>query len=192
MLTPETWGKQYPDRPSLHREIIGSNDEQLPLVEVMLRLVKWSIEELCHKNLATLLNFFEKLVSGKSALLDPDYHDSLLSDNESFSRSKAYFWAINTLKEIDESISENITQLERCADYWPFTSSWPPRDESHHSIQKQTTHIHLQLKPSVEKLSSFREKFKALREEAKALRDGVSVSKPPLLKTKYIEESRIS
>jgi hypothetical protein len=104
--------------------------------------------------------------------LDPDYHDSLLSDNENFSRSKTYFWAINTLREIEESISENIKQVEGCVDSWPRPRS------SEDKVLQQTNHIKAQLTPCVERLSTMKQNFNVLREEAKALRDGVSVFNP--------------
>ncbi|PMD28753.1 hypothetical protein L207DRAFT_400800, partial [Hyaloscypha variabilis F] len=38
-----------------------------------------------------LHEYLQKVISERSALLDPPKHDRLLSDDEYFSRSKAYF-----------------------------------------------------------------------------------------------------
>ncbi|KAF7890698.1 hypothetical protein EAF00_009013 [Botryotinia globosa] len=48
-----------------------------------------------------ILEYFENLITEKIAFLDPLKHDNLLVDDETFSRSKRYFWAISTLKELD-------------------------------------------------------------------------------------------
>ena len=45
--------------------------------------------------------------------MNPEYHDSLLSDDKTFSRSKRYFWAIEFLEEAGNSISDNIYQAKR-------------------------------------------------------------------------------
>jgi len=88
----------------------------------------------------------------KDILSDPDAHDSLLFDDDSFSRSRRYFWAINYLAELDISISGNIVELEKFA---KKERSGPLRDQL----------IQLQF---------LRERLRDQREEAIALRDGVS------------------
>ena len=88
----------------------------------------------------------------KDILSDPDAHDSLLFDDDSFSRSRRYFWAINYLAELDISISGNIVELEKFAKKERFG---PLRDQL----------IQLQF---------LRERLRDQREEAIALRDGVS------------------
>ncbi|KAJ8068610.1 hypothetical protein OCU04_002317 [Sclerotinia nivalis] len=57
--------------------------------------------------------YFDNLVSEKVAFLDPQYHDTLLVDDEAFSRSKKYFWAISTLQELDISITDNIREVAK-------------------------------------------------------------------------------
>ncbi|CZR60205.1 uncharacterized protein PAC_10101 [Phialocephala subalpina] len=80
--------------------------------------------------------------------------------------SKTYFWAINALKEIHESISGNIKELEACTTSWAEALS--NSVDAYHGLK---TRIQRQFKPYVDQLSTTREKFKGLREEAKALRD---------------------
>ncbi|KAF7934034.1 uncharacterized protein EAE97_008394 [Botrytis byssoidea] len=58
-----------------------------------------------------ILEYFDNLIIEKIAFLDPLKHDNLLVDDETFSRSKRYFWVISTLKELDAVISENIQQV---------------------------------------------------------------------------------
>jgi hypothetical protein len=168
ILMPETWGSSrssgflYDE----HSEYLRMGRS---ILVVMAMLVRRSITEMCDNALANLLRYFQNLVSEKSALLDPNYHDGLLSDDDNFSRSKAYFWAINTLREIEGSILENVKQIECCADCWP--SRWSSENE----IPWQTNYVKTQLEPSITRLLTIKENFKAIRIEATALRDGVSV-----------------
>jgi len=187
MLTPETWqawdekrGGRQKIWKSLYTEDeqSGTSDNNnLSLFEVMLRLMQNSIGQLCDSKLKELLEYFQALVSEKSALFDPNLHDSLLSDNETFSRSKTYFWAINMLREIDISISRNINQVEGCINAWPRQDS-SEENEAHKAVRAEE-----QLRPSIEKLSALKDKFKTLRDEGLALRDGVSDFRTLFLKS---------
>jgi hypothetical protein len=188
MLTPETWeawdeksGQSLGSGDSLYTEAEQSGTsglDNLSLFQVMIRLVQNSITQLCDSKLKELLEYFQELVSEKSALFNPDLHDSLLSDDETFSRSKTYFWAINMLREIEISISRNIKQIEDCINTWPRLNSSEENDRD------RARRAEKQLRPSIEKLTALRDKFKAMREEAQALRDGVSDSRIPLLKSR--------
>lgn len=93
---------------------------------------------------------------------DPNAHDSLLFDDDSFSRSRKYFWAINYLAELDISISENIVQLGRFV-------------KTNKALQQQLT-----------QLRYLRSRLRDQRNEAIALRDGVSVSIFFLFDLKYL------
>jgi hypothetical protein len=189
MLTPETWRSW--DEKKEKEAVLGSlytedkqtgisGHDRLSLFRVMIRLVQNSITQLCDSKLKELLEYFQVLVSEKSALFDPNLHDSLLSDNETFSRSKTYFWSINMLREIEISISRNINQVEGCIRDWPRTNS-SEEDEAYRVLRAEE-----QLRPTVEKLSAMKDKFKTLREEAQALRDGVSDFRTPKLKSRPI------
>jgi hypothetical protein len=88
----------------------------------------------------------------RDILSDPDAHDGLLFDDDSFSRSRRYFWAINYLAELDNSISGNIVEVEKLA--------------SNRALMDQLS-----------RLQYLRGKLRAQREDAIALRDGVSDSR---------------
>ncbi|KAF7864407.1 hypothetical protein EAF04_006541 [Stromatinia cepivora] len=60
-----------------------------------------------------ILTYFGNLIKERAAFLDLGLHDTLLVDDEEFSRSKRYFWAISTLQELDISITENMSQVEK-------------------------------------------------------------------------------
>lgn len=102
-----------------------------------------------------ILEYFTWLLGHRDTLSDPDSHDSLLFDDDSFSRSRRYFWAINYLAELDISISRNIIQLDRLI----------REDSPNKSLREQ-----------LNQLQHLRERILGQREEAIALRDGVSNS----------------
>jgi hypothetical protein len=89
-------------------------------------------------------------------LSDPDAHDSLLFDDDSFSRSRKYFWAINYLAELDTSISGNIVELDKAA------------KRCERSFRRAA------LEEQLGQLQYLRQRLQAQREDAIALRDGVS------------------
>ena len=100
-----------------------------------------------------ILEYFTWLLGHRDSLSDPDAHDSLLFDDDSFSRSRRYFWAINYLAELDISISRNIIQLDR----------FIREDSPNKSLREQ-----------LNQLQHLRERILGQRDEAIALRDGVS------------------
>ncbi len=96
-----------------------------------------------------IAEYFSKLLGHRDTLSDPDAHDSLLFDDDSFSRSRKYFWAINYLAELDISISGNIVELEKFA-------------VGNNSLREQ-----------LKQLYYLRERIRDQRDEAIALRDGL-------------------
>lgn len=116
-----------------------------------------------------IARYFDELLTEKRDLLRPDYHDSLLTDNDQFSRSKTYFWAIEFLKEAGKSVSDNIQQIQ-C--FLKILESNPPTSRRAELEFKQRLKRH---GITLQKLESLRTRFKLKKEEAMALRDGVSV-----------------
>jgi hypothetical protein len=117
------------------------------MIEFTLRMVieRWE----------KIAEYFAWLVGHhKDILSDPDAHDSLLFDDDSFSRSRRYFWAINYLAELDISISGNIVELEK--------------------FEKRQKYRSGSLRDQLIQLQFLRERLRDQREEAIALRDGVS------------------
>jgi hypothetical protein len=112
-----------------------------------------------------IAEYFAWLIGHRDALADPEIHDSLLFDDASFSRSRRYFWAINYLAELDDSIAGNILQLER------WIASWP----QHLSVGGKEMNAEVRSLPErLNELMALQLRLKALRQEAIALRDGVS------------------
>ncbi|KAK0655942.1 hypothetical protein B0T16DRAFT_23449 [Cercophora newfieldiana] len=144
------------------------------------------MSDVAHKCLLSVLDkweeiaeFFDELLCEKRALFDPNYHDTLLTDDVALSRSKKYFWAIEFLKELEKSVTDNIRQVDRFAAFLranPPPTSRNSRDFSAR-IRKQYA--------ALIKLEALRVRFANKREEAVALRDG-------LFNASAVIESRMS
>jgi hypothetical protein len=116
-----------------------------------------------------MAEYFEDIFCEKRAVLDPAFHDTLLTDDVTLSRSKKYFWAIEFLKELEKSVVDNIRQVDRFLGLLrdnPPPHSRNPRDFDSR-IRKQYA--------CLTKLEILRARFAQKREEAMALRDGVSL-----------------
>jgi hypothetical protein len=112
--------------------------------------------------------YMEGLLAEKNGLLDPEYHDSLLTDDATFTRSKKYFWAIEFLIEAETSVLDNISQAKRFVE---FMNSNPPSGEVARRMFMMRLKKH---NTAIQKLDIIRKSFVKKKEEAKALRDGVS------------------
>jgi hypothetical protein len=133
------------------------------------------MNEFIHKALLGVLSrweeiagYFDEILSEKKGLLNLKYHDSLLTDDGTFSRSKKYFWAIGFLEEVGCSISDNIYQVERFVEFMKL-NALDAVGGSHQFQSRIKKHC-----GTIQKLHSLRMRFKHKKEEAMALRDGVS------------------
>jgi hypothetical protein len=127
-------------------------------------IVEFTIRVVINRWLA-ITEYFAWLIGHREALADPEAHDSLLFDDASFSRSRRYFWAINYLAELDDSIAGNIAQLESWIAKWP----------QHLTVGSKETHDDVRSLPErLNQLMTLQLRLRALRQEAIALRDGVS------------------
>ncbi|KAN0108226.1 hypothetical protein V8E51_007968 [Hyaloscypha variabilis] len=111
--------------------------------------------------------YMEGLLAEKNGLLDPEYHDSLLTDDATFTRSKKYFWAIEFLIEAETSVLDNISQAKRFVE---FMNSNPPSGEVARRMFMMRLKKH---NAAIQKLDIIRKSFVKKKEEAKALRDGL-------------------
>ena len=113
-----------------------------------------------------LLGYFDHIISEKHAFLDPERHDNLLSDDETFSRSKKYFWAITTLKELDLSITDNLSQIMRLVDH-------QASEEVEEARKQELEDARSLLRNHYRKFEEIAVKLREKRQEAMDLRDGV-------------------
>jgi hypothetical protein len=86
VLAPETWNDTTY---GIEGGRIRDDENALDFEDMMIRVVLGSIRKV-YGRWTSLSEYLEKLFGGRSALLDPQHHNALLSDDEAFSRSKTY------------------------------------------------------------------------------------------------------
>ncbi|PVH79998.1 hypothetical protein DL98DRAFT_400564, partial [Cadophora sp. DSE1049] len=90
----------------------------------------------------------------------------LLTDDETFTRSKTYFWTIATLKEIDLRITDNIQEISQFID-----SRAPSRAEAEHKTEFK--HYRKKLTYQLHDFKDTAQQLRAKRLEVIDLRDGL-------------------
>ncbi|KAK0706262.1 hypothetical protein B0T26DRAFT_446339 [Lasiosphaeria miniovina] len=116
-----------------------------------------------------LAAYFDGLLGEKKALLDPDRHDTLLTDDWTLSRSRRYFWAIEFLKEVEASVADNIRQAERFLALFRDSLQGGDGAEGGDDARRRLARHEAMLA----RLEALRARFVQRREEAVALRDGL-------------------
>ena len=96
--------------------------------------------------------------------MQPNEHDNLLFDDEAFSRSRRYLWAIDCLSEFESAISDNINQWDL------YKSALPPLQNELDNLQLKIVERNCRL------LHNQREYFRQKLASTRALRDAVGVS----------------
>ncbi|KAL3424267.1 hypothetical protein PVAG01_03548 [Phlyctema vagabunda] len=132
--------------------------------------IKWALENVIDAQMH-IQHYFEAQISGENTIFDPEAHDRLLTDDETFSRSKFYFWAINTLRQIDIYMENIIQQVEACFTDWHRLYPDAVKTEDGKLCSPIITEA--ELKEQLDQLQHIKEDFKKLRNEAIALRDGL-------------------
>jgi len=151
--------------PGLSSSIVGTLSSPTDVLHAALVVADKAMMKI-HMYWREVLDYFDNLVSERDTFLQPDRHDSLLSDDETFSRSKKYFWAITTLKELDLSISDNLLQIRRLLDARAPTFIENMRKAE---LEDARSCLEIRYKETEVVASKLREK----RQEAGDLRDGV-------------------
>ncbi|PGH16492.1 hypothetical protein AJ80_05177 [Polytolypa hystricis UAMH7299] len=111
----------------------------------------------------------------QNPLLDPDKHDALLFDDDIFSRSRLYFWAVDILEVFQQHISDTLRTWE---DFWEAREQLL---RAHHYLIKpyeiqrpsRIDFLHGKIEARISRLKEYRERFKALHTRAQALREGL-------------------
>ena len=124
----------------------------------------------------TMILYFDTLLSNdlfdhkESTLLSPERHDMLLFEDESFSRSRKYFWVIDAITTFIEKISEALDAWERYRinEVDPFLklTHWKEYNRLVTSLNSANSEI--------SRLEGSRQNLQNHLERTKLLRDGVS------------------
>ena len=113
-----------------------------------------------------LLDKIESNVGDRDGILDPDNHGKLLIEDQSFERSRRYFWTIDALDTFSGTLKESIKTFEQFMDALWRTSEKFQRGawdrDTWERGKKEITEANLLL-----------ERIKAIKERTITLRDGV-------------------
>ena len=163
------WFRVTPDE-ALKKAMIENSSMQVALLilvscAVSIAAIEW---EKMVAYFDTLLgyDFFDK---AESSLLSPETHDLLLFEDESFSRSRKYFWAIEALTTFIDRISEIIDAWRRYKKHevTPYlkSTSWREYDQLARHMEKAES--------EVSKLERIQSQLEKHLERTKLSRDGV-------------------
>jgi hypothetical protein len=113
------------------------------------------------KGYEELLDKIESNLGDRDGILDPDNHGKLLIEDQSFERSRRYFWTIDALDTFGGTLEESLKIFEL------FTSNIQER------IRGNLPWMARQVSEEVTHAQKLLERIKAVKERTKTLRDGV-------------------
>jgi hypothetical protein len=109
--------------------------------------------------------------------MDPEAYTELLFDNETFSRSKLYFWAIGCLNEFTISIEDNIKQVKF---FRKARIPYSPNSPAMLSLPEELQTFDDEARKIGQSLEDLKAQFEAKLVTIQTLRDGVSGFPPSL------------
>ena len=118
--------------------------------------------------------------------MDPAAFTKLLFDDEDFSRSKLYFWAIGCLNEFEASIEDNILQLKlyRMARMAHLQGNQPEgggtSSKSNTNSKSRSEELDSKADELLRSLEDLKSQFQSKKTTVEALRSGVSFSSQAL------------
>lgn len=128
-----------------------------------------------------ILQAIENLVDSDSVLRQPDQLQDILFDDDAFSTSKRYFWAINFIHEavklLDDSIQQWVNFRKRSVTPWITMGSYTDREYYWYEKSQKVLYTADQAaEESCEDLKRLRQEFQEKLERITIMRDGVSCS----------------
>lgn len=132
----------------------------------------------------SMRDHFRMILDDQNTMMDPQKHDELLFDDDAFSRSRLYFWAVDSLELFIAQIKDTISQWE---------DFWVAREKMIVTFYKVTYHrmydsdigsdewqwreynSHLrQVEDQINRLKDYQAQFESFQAKTLALREGVS------------------
>ncbi|EXA51434.1 hypothetical protein NW761_002608 [Fusarium oxysporum] len=130
----------------------------------------------------------DAIVDHDPLFLDPVQHDNLLFDDDTFSRSRQYFWIVSCLESFLILIDDAIEEWRRFRADWPhMIMEIDPAEESRteETPEALTRRVVGEIEAQVDRLRIISARFEASRDKTKALREG-------LFSASGVIESRVS
>jgi hypothetical protein len=134
-------------------DLIGPLTSILPTISATLLMISQKIVAHWSK----ISDYVDQFVAGQDSFLREKKHDRLLFDDDSFTRSRQYFWAIT-------STGEFILIIDETLDHYRTVAKWVSKDKD--ELRKH--------REARKKLEAVKARFERQRERATELREGVS------------------
>ena len=114
VLAPARWSNTEREL-ERYRDIVDLS--KMTRLEAEVQFIAIGLSLICNE-WAEVTDFFANILEeDANSILSPNDHDQLFYDDAVFSRSRRYFWAIDTLTQIDSYISDNIHQWTKYKEY---------------------------------------------------------------------------
>lgn len=170
-MDPVTW---YNDLEDVLKDTLA---EESSMQVAMLVLVGYALRTAAAE-WQQMASYFDTLVGENllnqagSTLLSPEKHDLLLFEDESFSRSRKYFWIVEAATTFMEKITDSLYAWERyrAQEVDPYLRLRDLKD--HGKLLAGVGNAEAE----VEKLKAVQHQLEKHLERTKLLRDGVSIS----------------
>ncbi|KAG2421847.1 hypothetical protein HFD88_005823 [Aspergillus terreus] len=152
------------------------SDQSAPFLATQsLQYVARTLRDVCQR-WRTILEALENVVDNRTFFQDPENWGDSLFDDDAFSTSKKYFWAINFLHEFLHLIDDNIIQWEQYRKAYvdaEIRVSRPEDDKYVKQSNKALETYEIQATKACSELRSLRQAFSEKLEQVKVMRDGL-------------------
>ena len=172
-MDPVTW---YNDLEDILKDTVA---EESSMQAAMLVLVGYALRTAAAE-WQQMASYFDTLVGSdllnqaESTLLSPEKHDLLLFEDESFSRSRKYFWVVEAVTTFIEKIADSLHAWERyqSQEVDPYLRLGDLKDHEKLLVGMENARV------EVVKLKAVQFQLEKHLERTKLLRDGVRTSDP--------------
>lgn len=129
---------------------------------------------------ATIHDHMNRMLDDGDVLFHPEKHDDLLFDDEIYSRSRRYFWAITALEKFERTLTDTIEQWKnyRTACIDPIMEKLDLGDYEREIFHKVKNDLILPIESSVEELEMICQQLNNMRTRTEKLRGAVSRPRP--------------
>jgi hypothetical protein len=138
---------------------------QADMLQITLLFVKNIIGVLL-RNWGKLVEHFDNFLKNGKPFLNAREHDNLLVDDETFSRSRKYFWSLSCLSEFILYINDAIYQWETSREIWNKIFNGHQSEKSKEYIKENNE--------LCEKLKALRDRLQVHHKNVTALQDDLS------------------
>ncbi|KAM0240898.1 hypothetical protein ACHAP5_007762 [Fusarium lateritium] len=194
LIMKPPWGKAdpvYPPKASLRNNSPPGN-VQYCSEDVMLDAIRTNVRRAA-EDWSSVQVALSPIIDHDPLFLDPNQHDNLLFDDDTFSRSRRYFWVVSCLESFQAVIDDAIEEWEKFRAEWPnMMMGIDPAEESSttEASQEMTRRVLDEIETQVDRLRDISARFESSRDKTKVLREGASNSS--LFSASGVIESRVS